>query len=117
MMNGSIREYVVFSGKTLAGSANVTSGALEMEGITGELGLQVTTSGTSSVVKVEVLVANRNVAAQFVVPDGVSDVVTAHAEGTGFYVVDIPVAKYVKFKVTETAGNNVDSLTMILAAQ
>jgi len=116
-MSNDINVITIFSAEAIAGSGNSLSEPIPMDAYkpNGFMGLQVTSAGASSVVKLEYLVSNDGTT--YVEPDGAVDIVTALSPGNAYYSFSPPAAKYMKIKATETAGNNVTSLTAILALQ
>ena len=114
---GNLDTYTVyaFKNETIAGSANKTSGAIKLNDYKprhDKATAQVHSAGAASVLKLECLVSNDGVT--YVVPTGASDIVTAHSPGDAHYTFDLPVAKYLKIKAAETAGNNINDLGVLI---
>lgn len=106
---GNLDTFTVYAFKdeTLAGGADSTSGPIKLNDYKprhDKATAQVFSAGANSVVKLECLVSNDGVA--YGVPVGQSDIVTGHTPGTSHYTFDLPVAKYLKIKATETSGPN-----------
>lgn len=107
----------VFSNQAIVGSADETSDAIPLWAYkpVGYFSLQVHSVGAGAVVKLEYLLSNDGVT--YAVPNDAPDIVTAHGAGDAFYDFSPELAKFMKIKATETAGNNITDLDVKLAIQ
>ena len=116
---GDLDTFTVYAFKyeTLLAGGNKTSGPIKLNDYKprhDKATAQVHSAGASSVVKLECLVSNDGV--QYDVPSGQADIVTAHNAGDAHYSFDLPVAKFVKIKATETSTTNaVTDLDVLIA--
>ena len=117
MGNNDITVVDVFTNQTISGSGNETSEVIPLWAYkpAGHFSLQVHSVGAGSVIKLEYELSNDGVT--YVTPTGASDIVTAHAAGNAFYDFTPELAKFLKIKATETAGNDVTDLDVKLAIQ
>lgn len=107
----------VFINQTIAGSGDETSDPIPLWAYkpVGYFSLQVHSAGAGSVIKLEYQLSNDGVT--YVTPSGASDIVTAHGVGDVFYDFAPELAKFMKIKATETAGNDVTDLDVKMAIQ
>jgi len=108
----------VFDQEAIAGSGNIESDVIELHKYKPEgfFSIQLTTVGTSSQVKVEYLLSLDGVT----YVDCGTDIVTGFTPSTNIYAFptgEPVIAPYMKFKVTETAGNDVSSCTLTFCIQ
>lgn len=116
--NDIYTENVTFSAYTITGSGNITSNAIQLKSFkpNGFFSVQLTSAGASSQITIEYLLSI----------DGTNyldcgtDIKTGHTPGTMLYAFpsgEPMVAKYMKIKLTETAGSNVTSFSVKLCIQ
>ncbi len=100
---------------SIAGSGDITSLAIPLNSFkpAGNLGLQINTVGAGSIVQLEYLLSNDGIT--FVTPSDADDIITAHSAGDDLLPIPCAVAKYMKIKATETAGNPASSIALILS--
>lgn len=78
----------------------------------GHFSLQVTTAGAGSVVQITYQMSNDGTT--FVTPSSANDIATSHSVGSDLYQFYPEFGKFMKILVTETAGNPVTSITMVI---
>ena len=106
---GNLDTFTVYAFKdeTLTASQVKTSGPIKLNDYKprhDKATAQVFSAGASSVVKLECLVSNDGV--EYNVPSGQADIITAHNPGHAHYSFDLPVAKFLKIRATETSTTN-----------
>ena len=114
---------LIFDTVTVAAAADSTSSAIDLNKYRPEgfFSLQVTLTGTGTA-KIEYLLSNNGV--DYMKPSSGEDIVTAHtvasgpgADGKDIYVFEPEVARFLKIKVTETAGAVAVVVTITLLVQ
>lgn len=108
----------LLNGKAVSASGNVATAVIDMDELRteGYFSVQLTTAGASSQVRVECEMSADG--ENFQEPNGATDIVSSHGPGTAIYKIDSPVvARYMRLRVTETAGFAVTSATLYLCYQ
>jgi len=114
---------LIFNAETVAASANSISSAIDLNKYRpeGYFSLQVTVTGTGTA-KIEFQLSNNG--ADYYEPSGSDDIVTAHtatsgpgADGKDTYRFEPDPARFLKIKVSETAGAAAVVVTATLLVQ
>ena len=107
----------LFEDESIVAAGNSISAIINLDAYkpNGYMTLQLKTTGATSTVKVEMFCGINGVSGDMVVPNGASDIITAHAAGTGLYNIEPEMAvKYIKFKFTGAVATAVVNAWLLI---
>jgi len=115
----------IFTAEVIAANGSAYSDLFDVKQLAGNASLQLALTGTGTA-KIEWVGSNDEdaVAAEFIKPNGASDLVTAftvgdgpNSDGIAIYPFSIRLVSRMAIKITETVGANSVTITAILAVQ
>ena len=121
--DGVIHIETVFDSEAVTASGTATSRAIELSrvGVAGYFSLQVTATGDGTAT-IEYQLSNDGVT--FVEPTGAADVVSGlvktsgpGSDGKNIYSLSPMLARFIRFKITETGTSDTITITAVLAYQ
>ena len=110
--------YQAFSAEAIAKSGVAYTDIIPIDKLAGRASLHIILTGTGTG-QFQCVASNDETDAvtDFVIPNGMADIVTAQTVGTALYTFTPPCARRMAIKVTETGGANAIAVTAYLALQ